>query len=375
MEKPKPLSKEEIQRIFEEDIKPDILSRVKSVNEPKAVFLAGQPGAGKTKLSEVTIKELNNNAVVIDIDELRQYHPKIKEVSNQYELDADTRQWKTMLIQECAKNKFNVVFDGTLGGNMQYIEPEMQHMKDNNFTVKINALAVNDSISKLGFISRYEDQVAKNGRGRNVDLSYHNDIYKNIPNNLTIAIGKGLVSEMSIYNRNHETSRTEHLKTYGKDVFKSSKDLPIYDFDVERSRPLKEKEVQELKKWYTKTIDVALKNNSNIITIKETIATDDLKASDTLKKQITEIKDIDYKQMISNKELKEAVSLNDRRKAQEAIIAGAELKSLKQDDFKHLGTLGEKAMKVAMQEALGKVASIEKQFQRQNIDSRNNLST
>lgn len=285
------LSDEQAKKIFNERIKIRYFSDgVKSVENPKAVFLAGQPGAGKNKLAEETLKGFKTNAIIVDMDELRKYHPDFGSVKDQYSLDADTRKFKTLLLDECIKNKCNVIFDGTLGGQLKYVEAEMQNMKDSGYSIKINALAVNDSISKLGFVSRYEKQVSEQGQGRNVDLSYHNEIYKNIPNNITELIGKGKVDEMTLYKRNHQSKKTEAFKYFGTETFKSAKDIPIIEFNKERNRPLNQYEIKELAKWYKETLTVAEKNNSNISNIKEIIKTDDPRAPRELKNNINEIK-------------------------------------------------------------------------------------
>lgn len=344
------LKQSELIEIFENKIKPKLLKHLKSELKPKCVFLAGQPGAGKTNLADVTITELKNNALVIDIDELRKMHPNLSKVKDQYDLDIDTRQWKTMLIDECIKQKYNIVFDGTLGGNMKYIEPEMKKLKDNNFTVKINALSVNDSVSKLGFISRYEEQLARTGKGRHVDLSFHNDIYKNIPNNLTEAIGKGLIEEMNLYKKNHATKETTLLKTFTKETFKSAKDLPIYEFDKERIRPLSQEEIKSLKTWYTNTIDNAINNKSDISKIESILISDDNKSSIELKNQIEEFKNI--REIIPNIELKYAILKNEGITAYNAVKNGADVTSIKAEYFNGLTVMQEKSLKIEIQRGL-----------------------
>jgi hypothetical protein len=254
-----------------------------------------------------------------------------------------------MLIQDCIKEKKNIVFDGTFGGNMDYIEQDIRKVKDNGHKIKINALSTNDSVSKLGFNYRYEDQLNKLGKGRPVDLSYHDEIYKKIPNNLTIAIGKGLVDEMSIYKRNHETRKSELVQNFDRNVLKHSKDSPIYEFDKERARPFTDKEITYLKKWYENTEILAYKNGS-ANNLKGTVTTDDIRATDLLKEQIKFIKDT--KNLIPNLELKDSVSKNNPQLAFEAVKKGADVSILKKDDFNHLDKLQANALKLQMQKGL-----------------------
>ncbi len=329
------LTDAEIQQIFDKKIKPELFKNsVTTTKEPKAIFLAGQPGAGKTDLADITHLELKKNSVLIDIDHLRQFHPSIKTVKDQYDLDGDTRKFRNLVIAECVKNKYNTVFDGTLGGNMKYIEADMMQMKNEGFTVKISVLAVNDSISKLGFISRFEEQVLKTGTGRNVDLSYHNEIYKNIPNNITEAVGKKIVTEMNIYKKNQDTRKTELIKTYGSETFKLAKDIPLVDFYKERSRDLSFSEKKALGEWYEKTIRTAIKNNSNYEQIKNAIVSDDPRLNTQQKNAIVSFKEIDYKKII-NDEFHIAFKNGKLKTVDTLIKIGADISTLNKEETIH----------------------------------------
>lgn len=46
-------------------------------DRPKAIILAGQPGAGKGTLGGRAEIELGNNVVTVDPDALRDYHPSV----------------------------------------------------------------------------------------------------------------------------------------------------------------------------------------------------------------------------------------------------------------------------------------------------------
>ncbi len=55
-----------------------------SEEKPKLVFVAGQAGAGKSRLIPVVNKKLNYNAIVIDYDVIRSMHPKFESYTSTF---------------------------------------------------------------------------------------------------------------------------------------------------------------------------------------------------------------------------------------------------------------------------------------------------
>ena len=54
--------------------------RYHSQPSPRAILLAGQPGAGKTILSSLLQASLDDDAVFINGDDYRRYHPHYSEL-------------------------------------------------------------------------------------------------------------------------------------------------------------------------------------------------------------------------------------------------------------------------------------------------------
>jgi predicted ABC-type ATPase len=88
---------------------------------PKAIVLAGQPGAGKGGLARAVEWEFSENIVKIDPDELRDYHPGFKQFraeepytgSNKTHPDASA--WAKELREAAIAGQRNVLLDTTLG--------------------------------------------------------------------------------------------------------------------------------------------------------------------------------------------------------------------------------------------------------------------
>lgn len=71
------LSAEEHSRIFRERILQETnFETVTHQERPRVIILAGQPGAGKGGLARIAEVELKRDAVTVDPDELRGFHPQ-----------------------------------------------------------------------------------------------------------------------------------------------------------------------------------------------------------------------------------------------------------------------------------------------------------
>jgi hypothetical protein len=73
-----PLSSAKHEEILNKKIlsAPEFLNATEQSN-PKAIILAGEPGAGKGGLADAAKNELRKDIVIIDPDELRRYHPSV----------------------------------------------------------------------------------------------------------------------------------------------------------------------------------------------------------------------------------------------------------------------------------------------------------
>ena len=84
------------------DLNDDTFDGKSPVERPKAVILGGQPGAGKSKLSEIMQQNVfgdSSNVVKINGDDYREAHPQIREIGEENDkmlaeyTDPDVRDW------------------------------------------------------------------------------------------------------------------------------------------------------------------------------------------------------------------------------------------------------------------------------------------
>jgi predicted ABC-type ATPase len=84
-----------------------------------AFFMAGIPGAGKTEFAENTINRLKPKLVPIEHDKLVEYIPGYRP-EDYYNFRTAGSALVTRLLDECLKNGYGFIFDGTLSHEHGY---------------------------------------------------------------------------------------------------------------------------------------------------------------------------------------------------------------------------------------------------------------
>src|SRR6266540_4287342 len=90
------------------------------VSSPQLYVVAGQPGSGKTELIYQIKQSLENNILVCNADDLRNYHPDAEEILKEYESDYSditwpyADKWNQQLMNIGVSRKFNILIETTL---------------------------------------------------------------------------------------------------------------------------------------------------------------------------------------------------------------------------------------------------------------------
>ena len=160
----------------------------KPEEQPAAIFIAGQPGAGKTALSETALAEFPpERAVLIDVDALRDWHPNYRswrsdpltEKSAAAMCHADASAWSKALVRQAVARKCNIVVDGTLS-NTEAMHSLFSMLKEAGYQVSVKALAVRKDVSQLGILERFEAGKAK-AMPRWISSDVHAIAYSKLP--------------------------------------------------------------------------------------------------------------------------------------------------------------------------------------------------
>ena len=182
-------------RILQEKIlqHPDYLD-VTRQESPRAIIMAGQPGAGKGGLVRAAQAEFGGNVVTVDPDELRDYHPQGNSLRQQHpytwsgETHGDASAWTNELRDAAVSERKNIILDTTVPRT-----DIIKNLQAQGYEVEIRAIATHRLESELGVDKRFSEQLIDKGYGRYVPQEIRDNVYRQLPAHLdTVARETGV---------------------------------------------------------------------------------------------------------------------------------------------------------------------------------------
>ena len=252
--KPDTLEKDEHARILREHVIPESgMADATSQQHPKAVILAGQPGAGKGSLASAAGRELNGDVVSIDPDDLRRYHPEVRHFRRESPLEWSTRThvdasaWADELLDAASSAKKNLIFDTTLSNGKWAAEVLIKGLQEKGYDVEVRVVAAHKLESELGVDRRFTDQLDRQGYGRYVPKAVRDAIYDKIPESLGI-IQASTDVDIRIYTRDgDELYYDKRDAELGKDVLIQARNERLKEPEV--TRELREEATEQVR-WH-----------------------------------------------------------------------------------------------------------------------------
>lgn len=174
---------------------------------PSAVILGGQPGAGKSKLLDHSYQEFpGQNAVRINGDDFRQWHPHIQDILENDEAnmaahtDPDVRAWTKRLFDTAIETKRNVIFEGTMRVKHD-ISNTMQRLREDGYHVTARVIAAHERQSITGIHTRFETQKIESGHGRMAPIAVHDQAYLGMLETIENIETNALADKIQVFNR------------------------------------------------------------------------------------------------------------------------------------------------------------------------------
>ena len=227
----------------------ELTDDIKKSVEKKAFLLGGQPGAGKSGLTNILEQE-NNNLIVINGDDFRKKHPHFIELQKMYGKES-VEYTKTFagkmteaLISKLSDEGYNLVIEGTLRTSETPLKTQ-QELSKKGYQVEMAVIQVRPEVSYLGTLTRYEEMIKLGLQPRATLKKDHQVVVDNIANNLSKLYNTKVFSNIRIYNRENE-------------CLYSMKETPNIDpgtlISKEFQRILSEDEKNQLLKGYDKVL-------------------------------------------------------------------------------------------------------------------------
>lgn len=249
-----------------EDERNDISQKINSImlagkkpsEQPMAIINIAPPGSGKTGLNGYACAQFNdNNAVVINSDELKPFHPKIDELAKKYPeyytkvTNQESNFWTDNLFDTAVANRYNVIFEGT-GRNLKLLTKMMNKMQ--GYKIIVRGMAVNELNCLMSIIERYEGQVQQKGWGRLVMEDHFYKAYDEMLENIQAIEEFGMADIVEVYRRSDNPSRPLRIYSSRNREIKDARTAVI----VGRERDRKTAEQYYTEKFAKRGVDSAM---------------------------------------------------------------------------------------------------------------------
>lgn len=177
-------------QVFAEKVLPHSgLESTTPQEHPKAIVLAGQPGAGKSGVAGAAIRELAGDAIPIDPDALREMHRDAPQLVQQHpytwsgHTHSDASQWAKELRSLAVEGHRNLILDTTLGNGDAAVNL-IKNLQAKGYEVEIRGVVAHRLESELGVDRRFTDKLDDEGFGRYVPEDVRKHVYDALPGNL-----------------------------------------------------------------------------------------------------------------------------------------------------------------------------------------------
>lgn len=153
----------ELRRIYDRCVAPDLLASAQPAEQPAAMIVAGQPGAGVTYATIQLRKQLAravDTAVHVSLNRLRAYHPTWQAGGDvaplaAFRVTGACQLWFDRLVQDAQKQRTNLVLEMDTG-DAKAIPKIATQLRRDGYMVQAVFVATSREESRIAVMARYE---------------------------------------------------------------------------------------------------------------------------------------------------------------------------------------------------------------------------
>ena len=176
----------------------------------------------------------DENVIIINSDEIKPFHPQSEEIAKLYPdmytiiTDQESNTWTSQLFEELRREKYNIIFEGTMKNN-RIADESITELEKLGYTVVVRGIATCDLESRMSILERYEGQVSTKGWGRLVTTEHHNQTYNGMPNTIDYIEGTGKYDVLEIFARGETPDQPINVYATHNDAEKEKINLALKD--------------------------------------------------------------------------------------------------------------------------------------------------
>ncbi|AZM93736.1 zeta toxin family protein [Streptomyces sp. W1SF4] len=235
------LSPQENRRIFDERIVPHLLERAAPRQTPTVVFVVGQPGAGKSRITETLAHVLNRHGGFVDVDSdlYKPYHPAYAALMARDDTlmaactRADGRAWMARAEAYVRAHKLHAIVQET-SQDASAVEGKMLAYRRAGARLEALFIGVPQAMSNQGIAARYAEQLADRGQGRLTVQANADESYRGVLDLADRIDAGGLVDLATVYRHGESSPRYSNTSSEATWTVPPSLRRAI---EAERNRP------------------------------------------------------------------------------------------------------------------------------------------